>query len=853
MTIRELRLLPPLVIGRVGSSREPLDSYTLADAGELLGFRKIVSAETLDVDPNSGEATRAPSGRLPTFKDAQGRIRPVAPFVELFAITDAGEQVPVTLELLRELDARVKVEWSVDVANRKVERRTGDPHDRVIARLNWFSDHEIHPLEGECPNFISGGKIRFGDVRYIKPNDEYPHIRLRFTPAAGLIYGPHGETREDELAMHRANGENPDDAETSSFHPPDERRIYDRSKGTWSRYHAYAGIAAETAYVAEENAPQTVAFVIAERLTGFVSRRKLPPDVLADVERILHGKLNPAEQRERSRRLALETNPPSLYAIYPPAPCWLNDGRAFSRGFLDDTCDGIVTIRVELNGETLTAAARICAGPPAVVPDTLFIRTLSDDLDQAIFGPDVSLEEEPPEEIRARALDVVRRSLETIRFLNVAVANGDSVMGRDALDFDTMPAEEAFQTLRTMRPVFPEGTVDTLTIKTLHQQIFAALQAGAAPWFGRLLRKPTEVGDFTDYGRRKMPALMCGADGSYLALTWRQIDTMFSAASPLPPASETPAMLTPRNRTARARHAELHHRARGNPVSSTPDASVANCTPGLEVDLRAVWRRVFEGIVLREWDNLVVGMDEDFAAKHLPDLTGHRLLAIQLPAREDGTGGGRDRDPAVIRTTTRLIGPSPEDPETRSALLTTESNPRGLAPLEWSNALARVLHEQTGHAVACIFTREAVWEELHEFDEFEPLDTYLSVALTVRPFFENDTAFISRTLAQPGELTQGLCSPWQNDYRECSCYYWASARPDYVNVEPSATGASVGDNWLQHKRTGQYVPDDYVDARLMTYDNLFEEWEKLLRFQIGGRDVPTEPADSGPDRKADEE
>ena len=36
-----------------------------------------------------------------------------------------------------------------------------------------------------------------------------------------------------------------------------------------------------------------------------------------------------------------------------------------------------------------------------------------------------------------------------------------------------------------------------------------------------------------------------------------------------------------------------------------------------------------------------------------------------------------------------------------------------------------------------------------------------------------------------GRADAGLCSPWQNDYRECSCYYWASARPDFVNVEPS--------------------------------------------------------------------
>ena len=98
--------------------------------------------------------------------------------------------------------------------------------------------------------------------------------------------------------------------------------------------------------------------------------------------------------------------------------------------------------------------------------------------------------------------------------------------------------------------------------------------------------------------------------------------------------------------------------------------------------------------------------------------------------------------------------------------------------------------------------------------------------LEVRPFFEDDTAVISEALAKAGELTQGLCSPWQNDYRECSCYYWASARPDFVNVETDANGLSDGDNWFQRKRTGSYVPDDYADSRLVMYDELFREWEK---------------------------
>src|SRR5262249_36469407 len=33
---------------------------------------------------------------------------------------------------------------------------------------------------------------------------------------------------------------------------------------------------------------------------------------------------------------------------------------------------------------------------------------------------------------------------------------------------------------------------------------------------------------------------------------------------------------------------------------------------------------------------------------------------------------------------------------------------------------------------------------------------------------------------QPGELLMSLCSPWQHDFRDCACHYWAANRPDIV-------------------------------------------------------------------------
>jgi hypothetical protein len=752
MTITELRILPPFAIGRLGSASKPLDNYRMEDdPHHPLGFRRIVPAETLIVDEKSGEiaGTRTPDSI--EFKTNEQKIRPVAPFLEVFVVTDNDELVPLTRELMEQHKAQIS--WRVSVANRKIVRRTRNPKDLVAADTGDFSDHDVHQLQGKCEHFISKDKlVDFGHVRFIRPNDRFPQIRLRFTPAKGLIYGP---TRNEKDKNHKADPVIPKD-----------RAIYDRTKG-WFEFDWF-------------------------KATG-VDKEEYPFS---------------------------ETLPPALYAISSPAPTWLHNNVATGRGYFDDACDGFVEVRLTMKGKTLEASARICAAPPALVPDSLFVRSLTDDLEQVIYGPKID-DGESPEVTRERAKDIVRRAYETVRFMNVAVMNGNNFKGRGALWLDSMPEEEAAGTQRAIRPVMGPGTVDTYAIMGLHGQILAALEGGTGAWFARILREPHEVADYTDHGRRKMPALMCGADNSYLALTYRQIDTIRKAtgqrSSPVQPSVSE--RLTPRNLTA-----HINYEAAGNPITSRPVTSVANCCPGLEVDFRAVWRRMFKGIVLREYDNLVVDVDPD-CSEEIRKLKQHRLLRIFPPGNEEG-----------IPVMGEIKGPASSDPN-GEVILRNETNPDGLMPLEWSNALAHVLSAcKPGEKVRCGFSKEKSWEQQVAWN---PGD-HISVELELRPFFEPDTAVISRALAEAGELTQGLCSPWQNDYRECSCYYWASARPDYVNIRPTPSGVSGGDNWLQKRRTGDYVPDDYEDSRLILYDDLFQKWERWLRFQIGGKDAPNE-------------
>jgi hypothetical protein len=772
MLIKKIVILPPLAFARFGSHPEPVASYTLEPPppDEPLGHRKIKAEPTLIVS-NNGEILREDPEPEISFKekiqkdgDVVHQVRPVAPFFELWGELDDGRFVHLSEKEL----AGAKVEWCVEVANRKVFRRTRSPDDVVAASTPWFSDHDVHKLKGTSDNLIAGASVKFGFVRYIKPNKKFPHIRLRFTPGAGLIYGTKLTDKDKKL----------DIPEPFLDDDRDELRIY-KSSNSWWQWEHDQGI--------KEHTEET--------------------------------------DKEALKRNDIETVPPSLFAIVPPAPPWLNKDIAVSRGYLDDACDGFVRARLVVNGNTLEARARIGVAPPHYAPNALFVRNLIDDLEQAYAGTDITGNS------RERALDIVRRAFETVRYMNVAVMNGNPFKGRDPLDLDTMPAEEAFGTERPLRPVFAPGGADTRTIAALHQRAYTALSSGSGGWFAKLLRQPEECGDLSDEGRRKMPALMCSAESLYLALTRRQMSAinnldLVDAAEPwplYPIGAKQLQELRPRNRSA-----ELMYKPLGNPLSSHPIVAISNCCPGLEFDFRAVWRRLLKGITLVEWDNLVVETEAEF-----DDLKGRRLLKI-------------DDLPVLAEVT----GPKPSDP-TKPLPLICELYPEGVVSMEWSNSFARVLHKPS-RRVTCSFSTEK-WGGRRAWPENPIVGENIEVReLEIRNFFEDDSLVVSKDLAEPGELTQGLCSPWQNDFRECSCYYWASARPDYVNVEPGRDGNSFGQNWMQKDRMdpkkpkSDYIADDYRDSRLILYDDLFIAWEKLLEFQVDGRDY--EPADKKDDK-----
>ncbi len=256
-----------------------------------------------------------------------------------------------------------------------------------------------------------------------------------------------------------------------------------------------------------------------------------------------------------------------------------------------------------------------------------------------------------------------------------------------------------------------------------------------------------------------------------------------------------PTGIRPLNSTAR-----VAYRVSGNPVISRPEDAVANCFPGLEIDVRNLDRRFFPGLVF------------DFVTSAGPqDPSPSRHFGAQL-AYVDARG-----DPDL-----QTSAKSAQD-----LLQTLLANEITLGEGTWY--LDWIKQGRTRISLNTVSSRDGmvVWRLVRSL---EPGDLTIGLKrrdLTVssgalrnielrgwrRRYTDPDSGVISGAY-QPGELMQGLCSPWQHDFRDCACFYWASNHPDVVYGEvypgePTLPSGSASDpvranvrlDWLRANRS----------------------------------------------------
>jgi hypothetical protein len=213
-TIRRILFVPPVSIARLGESTTPMEAFDWVGGDpHTVAETRIGPAWTLDVDQEGAVSPRMPTTL--TVRDGP-LLRPVAPFLELWAMTGDGPPSgwlprPVTPALLSANGtSEARLGFRVTALNRKAARRTGNP----ALRFGTFppvdvraDDHRVVVLRGESPpdaprRMIPAGRsIPLGQVQVLRPRPQPGNepwsadvrvdvVRLRVTPGRGRVYGP---------------------------------------------------------------------------------------------------------------------------------------------------------------------------------------------------------------------------------------------------------------------------------------------------------------------------------------------------------------------------------------------------------------------------------------------------------------------------------------------------------------------------------------------------------------------------------------------------------------------------------------------------------------------------------------
>jgi hypothetical protein len=320
------------------------------------------------------------------------------------------------------------------------------------------------------------------------------------------------------------------------------------------------------------------------------------------------------------------------------------------------------------------------------------------------------------------------------------------------------------------------------------------------------------------------------------------------------------------DRAPRIRPRNLSARVVGNPPTSTADDAVANCYPGLELDVRNLDRRFFPGLVVD-----FVARDDNESPYSQPEIYGGlvRYVDFSDPDLTDDPA-----DPTAHRALD----------EVRKALVAAlaangDSLGAGGWYLDWVEQAGRRIGFR-GHEGSGITYLDGlfVWRIVRGLDPVDRVSAgrpsaregnLVTVGLVHRPsgetltlrgwrrrFTDPVTGVISLAY-QPGELLQSLCSPWQHDFRDCGCHYWAANHPDVVFGEVRAGEQELPDgspvqseraqtliDWLRADRDPRRAAAarEYVDFNRPYQLDFFQinhAWQDLA-FVVDGTEIGDE-------------
>ena len=363
--IRDIFIDPPLAVARLGGSTTPVAAYEWAQSDDphVEGETSVKPAWTLNVLAN-GRVSPARPARI-TFRDGD-LIRPVAPFLEVWAVTGDDDDVatwkeePLTPALLASNGlALASLTFTVNARNRKAARRTGDdalafgtfPPVSVRAdQIGVVALEGSSPAGASPPMIPSGQHIPLGSFRVLRSRPQpapdatawassvnVEVVRVRFTPAKGFVYGP------------------PQAAATR----PDGSRAVDPTRAFLNAAAGWAG---------------------AEVVPFFVT----PADTY-----------DGAEAAAAPNRLGL------------------------SAGIIDDTCEVGIEASLRVDQRSLVARANVFVAPPDYAPDRRPFFSAADDLNDRSAGQAERSAALDDAQVDAWVQDLFERVYETVSLMNV--------------------------------------------------------------------------------------------------------------------------------------------------------------------------------------------------------------------------------------------------------------------------------------------------------------------------------------------------------------------------------------------------------------------------------------------------
>lgn len=276
----------------------------------------------------------------------------------------------------------------------------------------------------------------------------------------------------------------------------------------------------------------------------------------------------------------------------------------------------------------------------------------------------------------------------------------------------------------------------------------------------------------------------------------------------MPPPDIRDYKLFPRNLTARA-----DTLVRGNPVTTRPESGVENCFPGLEFDQRNMDKVFFPGLLFEMHHNAGVILRDFDTASSAATFLNHQDIASGGIFLAYVQGTFASRIPGVQPSTRLLRFTPPAGLDSWRYVRDLELDNIAII-LCGPNVFAGVANGLLDAEVA------EQWLKVRDDRQIQhPVLGRFVLLFGKRAQYLNSDGVIDPETIRPGELTQSLCSPWQYDFADCGCFYWASNKPDLVSSDAQSSQVL---NFQRKNRTADSDRTTTADDWLLVADHRWD-------------------------------